>query len=226
MSNIEHIRQRNRAARSRRVTTMRRSLRLVTEAASQHMGLLDSDPPQLPESSFLIHELKYDQALGEARLVDMLAGGTEMPGDEPADDGTVTVSRDDLLLLTRVVRAWFPSTGQDTPLDRLETAAGVPYKPAGPVPGPAAQVVPEPAESPGQPEDLPDEVIAGIAAEALARFPVAVSGPCPSCGSPDPRWHPSAGDGGEVTTICPDPFHAPVPDEVRAAVSPVPEDQS
>jgi hypothetical protein len=30
---------------------------------------------------------------------------------------------------------------------------------------------------------------------------------CPTCGSKDPRLHPSAGDGGEVTKICPDEFH-------------------
>lgn len=41
-------------------------------------------------------------------------------------------------------------------------------------------------------------------------------GPCPDCGSPQPSMHPAAGDGGEVTRLCPNSFHAadPVPDAV------------
>lgn len=31
---------------------------------------------------------------------------------------------------------------------------------------------------------------------------------CPKCGSPAPKWHPAIGGGGEVTSICADPFHA------------------
>lgn len=30
---------------------------------------------------------------------------------------------------------------------------------------------------------------------------------CPTCESPDPRMHPAISGGGEVTNICPDPFH-------------------
>lgn len=31
---------------------------------------------------------------------------------------------------------------------------------------------------------------------------------CPTCESRQPSMHPAAGDGGEVTSLCPDPFHA------------------
>jgi hypothetical protein len=30
---------------------------------------------------------------------------------------------------------------------------------------------------------------------------------CPTCGSPEPRLHPAAGAGGEITHFCRDPFH-------------------
>lgn len=33
---------------------------------------------------------------------------------------------------------------------------------------------------------------------------------CPSCDSPQPSMHPAAGDGGEVTRVCADPFHGPI----------------
>lgn len=33
---------------------------------------------------------------------------------------------------------------------------------------------------------------------------------CPTCDSPDPRAHPAVSGGGEVTNICPDPYHLPV----------------
>lgn len=32
---------------------------------------------------------------------------------------------------------------------------------------------------------------------------------CPTCTSREPRLHPAAGDGGEVTALCPDAFHVP-----------------
>jgi hypothetical protein len=43
---------------------------------------------------------------------------------------------------------------------------------------------------------------------------------CPTCQSPEPRFHPAVSDGGEVTGICPDPFHdkVPVPPEAFAAL--------
>lgn len=31
---------------------------------------------------------------------------------------------------------------------------------------------------------------------------------CRTCDSPDPRTHPAVGGGGEVTSLCPDPFHS------------------
>ncbi len=34
---------------------------------------------------------------------------------------------------------------------------------------------------------------------------------CPSCQSPAPGLHPAVSGGGEVTRICPDPWHTPVP---------------
>jgi hypothetical protein len=30
---------------------------------------------------------------------------------------------------------------------------------------------------------------------------------CPTCGSRQPSMHPAVGGGGEVTSLCPDPFH-------------------
>jgi hypothetical protein len=43
---------------------------------------------------------------------------------------------------------------------------------------------------------------------------------CPTCQSPEPRLHPAVSDGGEVTGICPDPFHGkiPVPPEAFSAL--------
>lgn len=38
-------------------------------------------------------------------------------------------------------------------------------------------------------------------------LPVDTSLRCPTCGSPEPRSHPAVSGGGEVTHICPDPFH-------------------
>lgn len=34
---------------------------------------------------------------------------------------------------------------------------------------------------------------------------------CPRCDSRSPNLHPAAGDGGEVTGLCPDPFHGRQP---------------
>jgi hypothetical protein len=41
--------------------------------------------------------------------------------------------------------------------------------------------------------------------------PAQAAGPdpfrCPTCGSPQPSMHPAVAGGGEVTSLCPDPFH-------------------
>lgn len=36
---------------------------------------------------------------------------------------------------------------------------------------------------------------------------------CPTCDSPQPSWHPAAGDGGEITKLCPDLYHNQFPTE-------------
>ncbi len=36
---------------------------------------------------------------------------------------------------------------------------------------------------------------------------------CPTCESPEPSLHPAVSGGGEVTHICDDPFHGPVPQD-------------
>lgn len=164
--------QPGKAAWNRRMTAAKRSLKLVIEASAQHLGLLESNPPQLPESSFLAHAVKYDQALGELRLLALLGEDTDAGGNGDDD-------------------------GQDAPVHPVAAA-------------------------------IQNATRAGIAAAQAAQEAGSPGGEagfcCPSCGSPDPRWHPSAGDGGEVTRICPDPYHTPVPDEVRAIFTPVPRD--
>jgi hypothetical protein len=201
--------QRNKAAMTRRRTSAIKELRLVIDVATQHLGLLESNPPQVPESTFIGRAVKYEGLLGEMQLLAMLAEGAELPGDD-ADDGLVRVGRDDLLPLLQAIRSMFPVTDGSQPLDRLEAAAGV--KPdqqavpaAVPAPAPADTAVKPPAQEPAVPE---------AAAEPA---PEADGLHCPTCGSPDPDLHPSTGDGGEVSSLCPDPFHSPVPETVQAA---------
>lgn len=38
---------------------------------------------------------------------------------------------------------------------------------------------------------------------------------CPTCESPEPRLHPASQAEGEVTHVCPDPFHIRPKDRVR-----------
>ncbi len=44
----------------------------------------------------------------------------------------------------------------------------------------------------------------------LAPTPGSLRSPvrCPACGSPEPLLHPAVSGGGEVTSLCPDPYHA------------------
>lgn len=42
---------------------------------------------------------------------------------------------------------------------------------------------------------------------------------CPECGAPEPFLHPAAGAGGEVTRLCPHPYHASAPVDSRVAAA-------
>jgi hypothetical protein len=207
-TNTARAAQRNKAAATRRRTAAIKELGLIIDVATQHKGLLESDPPQVPESTFINRAVKYEGLLGEMQLLALLAEGAEMPGDDDgADDGKVTVGRDDLMPLLQAIRSMFPATDGNQPLDRLEKAAGIE------TPGlqavPAAQPVPEPEPVPAAPAPEPEA--------APAPEPQAAVISCPTCGSPDPDLHPSTGESGEVSSLCPDPFHSPVPETVQAA---------
>jgi hypothetical protein len=39
---------------------------------------------------------------------------------------------------------------------------------------------------------------------------------CPTCGSPDPSWHPATQYGGEISYLCRDPWHSPIKPELRS----------
>jgi len=203
-TNTARAAQRNKAAATRRRTAAIKELGLIIDVATQYKGLLESDPPQVPESTFINRAVKYEGLLGEMQLLALLAEGAEMPGDDAdADDGKVTVGRDDLLPLLQAIRSMFPATDGNQPLDRLEAAAGIETSglqavPAAPAPAPESPAVPEPEAAP-----VPE--------------PQAAVTSCPTCGSPDPDLHPSTGEGGEVSSLCPDPFHSPVPETVQAA---------
>ena len=196
-TNTARAAQRNKAAATRRRTAAIKELGLIIDVATQHKGLLESDPPQVPESTFINRAVKYEGLLGEMQLLALLAEGAEMPGDDAgADDGKVIVGRDDLLPLLQAIRSMFPATDGNQPLDRLEKAAGIET--------PGRQAVPAAVPAP-EPEAAP------------APEPQTAVTSCPTCGSPDPDLHPSTGEGGEVSSLCPDPFHSPVPETVQAA---------
>lgn len=73
----------------------------------------------------------------------------------------------------------------------------------------------------GDPDDLTAPGVADSRAQVAPHLPPSVphepAGPdathCPTCESPEPSLHPAVSGGGEVTHICDDPFHGPVPHE-------------
>jgi hypothetical protein len=44
---------------------------------------------------------------------------------------------------------------------------------------------------------------------------VNTSGRCPTCLARKPSEHPAVSGGGEVTRLCPDPYHEPVDPRIR-----------
>jgi hypothetical protein len=115
------------AVRKRRMTAAMRSLTLVRGVVDQHLGLLKSG--QVPESDFVTSGVKYAQALGELRLLDMIA-----EGGEPAANGTIELERADVAALLETLGAFVPQPvlAALPPLARVAEAA------ADPEPGTAA----------------------------------------------------------------------------------------
>jgi hypothetical protein len=108
------------AARTRNKTAALRSLKLIIEAAAQHLSLLEQGA--VPESNFMASALKYDQSLTAMRTADTAIKA----GDAPAagDDGLIEVRAEDVALLAQVVRAVVPAQmlGDGGPLVNLEAA--------------------------------------------------------------------------------------------------------
>jgi len=102
--------------RKRRLTAAKRSLNLVIEAAAMHRKILEDGG--IPESDFAVHAVKYAQAVGELRLLDMVAAG-----GEPGDNGTAVVNREDLKQFVSVAIAAWGEPAQESPLGQLATAA-------------------------------------------------------------------------------------------------------
>lgn len=73
----------------------------------------------------------------------------------------------------------------------------------------------------GDPDDLTAPGVTDSRAQVVPHLPPPVphepAGPdathCPTCESPEPSLHPAVSGGGEVTHICDDPFHGPVPQD-------------
>jgi hypothetical protein len=109
------------AARKRRMTAATRSLSLVKDVVDQHLGLLESG--QVPEGDFVTSAVKYAQALGELRLLDMIAGG-----GEPAANGAIELDRADVAALLETLGAFVPQPvlAALPPLVRVAEAAAEP----------------------------------------------------------------------------------------------------
>jgi hypothetical protein len=123
------------SARKRRLATAQRSLKLVKDVTDQHLGLLESG--QVPEADFVTSAVKYAQALGELRTLDMVL---EAAGAQPSANGTIEVGRDDVAVLLEVLRGVVPAAvlpeGDGGPLDRLTSAVSDEQEPVpGTVPG-------------------------------------------------------------------------------------------
>lgn len=115
-------------ARSQRMAAAKRSLKLVRDVVDQHLGLLESKPPQVPESDFVTSAVKYAQALGEVRLLDMLAGA-----DADADaNGSIELDREDVAALLEAVSAFVPAGVLSAlpPLARVAAAVSADGQPA------------------------------------------------------------------------------------------------
>jgi hypothetical protein len=110
----------SKAAKSSR-TAAERSLKLIIEAATAHLGTIREKG--VPEASFMVHAIAYEKARVSLALLDTLGAGTAPDGD----DGLVEVPGDDLDKLIEVVRAIVPANmlgpDEDNPLTRLAFAA-------------------------------------------------------------------------------------------------------
>jgi hypothetical protein len=122
------------SARSRRITAAKRSAKLVRDVIDQHLGLLESQPPQVPEADFVTSAVKYAQALGELRLLDMIAGGGTDSEPEESGNGAAGFAREDVEMLVQLARAFVPApaltAGAEPILARLEAASAPPAEAA------------------------------------------------------------------------------------------------
>jgi len=116
-----------RAARGRRMTAAMRSLKLVKDVVDQHLGLLESTPPQVPEADFVTSAVKYAQALGELRTLDMVLAAA---GADASSNGKVELDQEDVAALLETVSAFVPAGVLNAlpPLARV-AAAVAPAKP-------------------------------------------------------------------------------------------------
>jgi hypothetical protein len=96
-----------RAARGRRMNAAKRSLKLVKDVVDQHLGLLESDPPQVPEADFVTSAVKYAQALGELRTLDMVLAAAA--GADASSNGKVELDQEDVAALLETVSAFVPA---------------------------------------------------------------------------------------------------------------------
>ena len=119
------------SARTRRLTAAKKSLKLIRDAATQHLGLLESG--QLPEADFLPSAVKYTPGLAELRLLDMITEGSEQ-----AANGTAELEPADVAALLETIRAFVPGTVLAALPQLARVAAAVappePEQPAAPAP--------------------------------------------------------------------------------------------
>lgn len=124
-------------ARARHLAAAKRSLKLLREAAAEHHVALEDGV--IPESSFLVSAVKYDQALACLNLLDSLSepAGTGPDTAAGPEDGMAEVSRQDLAALVLFAHGFVTEAGRlpGSPIARLTEAA---FPDGIPVPGQAA----------------------------------------------------------------------------------------
>lgn len=107
------------SARTRNMAAAKRSLKLIADVVAQHAGLLKQGA--VPEASFMVYALKYEQARSVLVLLDTISTA------DGAADGLIEVRRDDLEVMIAALRAVVPASmlgedDPDTPLVRLDAA--------------------------------------------------------------------------------------------------------
>ncbi len=112
------------ALRKRRFAETGRALKSLLDEAGAHQGALGTgDVP--PADGLRKLADRYLRLLGSLDIIDAVLTPEALEAVAAEDDGKVAVRRDDLALLTEVVRGMVPGGAEeDTPLGRLSFAAG------------------------------------------------------------------------------------------------------